>query len=185
LPAGDAALRDKAAYVDALVDRTIDAVHRISLDLRPSILDFGLVAALEWQVKEFGTQAGIDCRFSSAVAELELAPDRASALFRIVQEALTNIAKHARASRVSVRLSGTRQCINLKITDNGAGIGPADRAKPQSFGLRGMAERAAALGGTLALSHAPGGGTVVAIKINRESSGAPSPAAVGGATIGR
>jgi signal transduction histidine kinase len=185
LPAGDPALRDKAAYVDALVDRTIDAVHRISLDLRPSILDFGLVAALEWQVKEFGTQAGIDCRFSSAVAELELAPDRASALFRIVQEALTNIAKHARASRVSVRLSGTRQCINLKITDNGAGIGPADRAKPQSFGLRGMAERAAALGGTLALSHAPGGGTVVAIKINRESSGAPSPAAVGGATIGR
>jgi signal transduction histidine kinase len=196
LPQEDAALQEKAAYVDSLVDRTIDAVHRISLDLRPSILDFGLVAALEWQAKEFGTQAGIEVRFDSGPGEIELDPDRASALFRIVQEALNNIAKHARASRVALHLSRTRQYILLKIRDNGRGIAPADRAKPQSFGLRGMAERARALGGTLTLGHAPGGGTVVAIKIKsdkqqpnkhsaHESAAAPSPAAPGGATIVR
>ncbi|CAN7164905.1 histidine kinase [Pseudoduganella sp. LjRoot289] len=188
LPPSDPALQDKAAYVDALVDRTIDAVHRISLDLRPSILDFGLVAALEWQVKEFGTQAGIEIGFDCAPREIELEPNRASALFRIVQEALTNIAKHAHASRVNLQLHRTRHYISLKIIDNGRGIAQADRAKPQSFGLRGMAERARALGGTLTLSHAPGGGTVVAIKLKRENkhetAGPPSPAAAGGATIG-
>ncbi|UGQ45200.1 sensor histidine kinase [Massilia endophytica] len=161
------ALHQKAAYVDELVDRTIDAAHRITLDLRPSILDFGLVAALEWQVKEFASQAGLACSFQSSEPEVALDADSATALFRIVQEALTNIAKHAQASRVSVRLAPTRQHIALKITDNGKGIGPADRGKPASFGLRGMAERARALNGTLTLSHAPGGGTVVAIKIPR------------------
>jgi signal transduction histidine kinase len=144
-------------------------VHRISLDLRPSILDFGLVAALEWQVREFAGQTGIDCAFTCADKDIDVAPDRASALFRILQEALNNIAKHANASRVDVQLSRTRSHLHLKIADNGHGIGPADRSKPQSFGLRGMAERAAALGGTLALSHAPGGGTIVAIKIRRDA----------------
>ncbi len=163
----DPSLQEKAAYVDSLVDRTIDAVHRISLDLRPSILDCGLDAALEWQVREFAGQTGIDCTFSCPDKDVDVAPDRASALFRILQEALTNIAKHASASRVAVQLSRTRGYLQLKIEDNGRGIGPADRSKPQSFGLRGMAERAAALGGTLSLSHAPGGGTVVAIKIRR------------------
>lgn len=187
LPVDDAALQDKAAYLDALVDRTIDAVHRISLDLRPSILDFGLVAALEWQLKEFATQTGIACAFSGAErldADPALDPDRASALFRIVQEALTNIAKHARATRVTVKLGRSRHYLSLEIADNGRGIGPADRAKPGSFGLRGMAERAAALGGTLTLGHANGGGTVVAIRIRRDARRAPSPGAPGGATIG-
>ncbi len=167
LPEGDQALADKAAYVDQLADRTIDAVHRITLDLRPSILDFGLVAALEWQVKEFATQAGIACHFQSSDMDVALDPEQATALFRIVQEALTNIAKHAYATRVTVGLHCTRRQVAVKITDNGRGIQAADRAKPQSFGLRGMAERARALGGTLTLSHAPGGGTVVAIKIRR------------------
>jgi two-component system sensor histidine kinase UhpB len=91
-------MREKAAYVDALVDRTIDAVHRISLDLRPSMLDFGLVAALEWQVKEFASRTAMACSFSPT-KKSRPRPDQATALFRIVQEALTNIAKHANASR--------------------------------------------------------------------------------------
>jgi len=161
----DQTLLQKAAYVDALVDRTIDAVHRITLDLRPSVLDFGLPAALEWQVKEFATQAGIPCSFQSNVKDLDLAPDQAAALFRIAQEALTNIAKHARANTVAVKLQRARGLLSLKISDDGHGIHAADRAKPDSFGLRGMAERASALGGALTLSHAPGGGTVVAIKL--------------------
>ncbi|TWI62077.1 histidine kinase/DNA gyrase B/HSP90-like ATPase [Pseudoduganella lurida] len=169
LPEGDAVLAEKAAYVDELADRTIDAVHRITLDLRPSILDFGLVAALEWQVKEFAAQAGLACSFQSNEKDVELDPDQATALFRIVQEALTNIAKHANASRVTVRLHCTRTQVSVKVTDNGRGIRASDRNKAGSFGLRGMAERARALGGTLTLSDAPEGGTVVAIGIRRLS----------------
>ncbi|WUR12049.1 histidine kinase [[Empedobacter] haloabium] len=168
LPEDDQALHDKAAYVDQLADRTIDAVHRITLDLRPSILDFGLVAALEWQVKEFAAQAGIACEFHTSAKEVDLDPDQATALFRIVQEALTNIAKHAAATRVTVRLQCGREHLGVKIGDNGRGIAPADRSKPASFGLRGMAERARALGGTLTVTAAEGGGTVVAIKIRRQ-----------------
>jgi signal transduction histidine kinase len=97
--------------------------------------------------------------------ELELDPEQAAALFRIAQEALTNIAKHAQASAAAIKLTRSRGVLTLKISDNGRGIHPADRAKPDSFGLRGMAERARALGGTLNLGHAAGGGTEVAIKI--------------------
>jgi PAS domain S-box-containing protein len=167
----DQPLLDKATYLDDLVDRTIDAVHRISLDLRPSTLDLGLVAALEWQAREFEKQAGVACVFRSAEKEIDLEPDHASALFRIFQEALTNIAKHAGASRVTVTLRRQRQHLLLSISDNGRGIAPADRLKPHSFGLRGMSERARALGGTLTLSAAPGGGTMLAIKTRLVAAG--------------
>jgi len=164
------ALQEKADYLDSLVDRTIEAVHRISLDLRPSTLDLGIVAALEWQAREFETRMGIACVFRADGEDIEdiegeLDPDHASALFRIFQESLTNIAKHAGATRVTVTLRRQRQHLVLAICDNGRGIAPADRLKPQSFGLRGMKERAKALGGTLSLSPAPGGGTMVAVKI--------------------
>lgn len=172
----DPALQEKADYLDSLVDRTIEAVHRISLDLRPSTLDLGIVAALEWQAREFEKQMGIACIFRAdsgtdgAEIEGELDPDHASALFRIFQEALTNIAKHAGATRVTVSLRRQRQHLTLTICDNGRGITPADRLKPHSFGLRGMSERARALGGTLNLSPAPGGGTMVVVKIRLAAS---------------
>jgi signal transduction histidine kinase len=168
----DPALHEKADYLDSLVDRSIEAVHRISLDLRPSTLDLGIVAALEWQAREFEKQIGIACIFRADDAEIEgeLDPDHASALFRIFQEALTNIAKHAGATRVLVSLRRQRQHLTLTICDNGRGITPADRLKPHSFGLRGMSERARALGGTLNLSPAPGGGTMVVVKIRLAAS---------------
>ena len=165
LPADQPQLADKAAYVDALVDRTIEAVHRISLDLRPSMLDFGIVAALEWQVGEFEKQMGFACSFTSSEKDIDLGADHAIALFRIFQEALTNIAKHAGATRVMVALQRRRHHVALTITDNGVGIAAGDRQKPGSFGLRGMSERARALGGTMALSRAPGGGTIVTIEV--------------------
>jgi signal transduction histidine kinase len=164
-----AMLVKRAAYVDLLVDRTIESVHRISLDLRPSMLDFGLVAALEWQSREFEKQNGIACSFSCNEKEINLSLDHATALFRIFQEALTNIAKHAKASSVTVRLQRLRHQMTLSIGDNGRGIAPADRLKPRSFGLRGMNERARALGGTMALAPAVGGGTTVTIKIKLTS----------------
>ncbi|PJC98582.1 two-component sensor histidine kinase [Janthinobacterium sp. BJB1] len=165
LPPDDAQLQEKAEYVDALVDRSIDAVHSISLDLRPSMLDLGLVAALDWQVKEFARQAGIECRFISNRQHIDLELDLATSLFRIAQEALTNIAKHAQATTVTVRLARQRQHISLSIADNGVGMRLSDRAKPQSFGIRGMIERTSALGGTLTLMDGPDGGTVLSIKI--------------------
>jgi signal transduction histidine kinase len=163
----DLSLQERADYLDSLVDRTIESVHRISLDLRPSTLDLGIIAALEWQAREFEKQLGIACIFRAADKEIEdeLDPDHTSAMFRIFQEALTNIAKHAGATRVTVTLRRQRQHLTLTICDNGRGITPADRLKPHSFGLRGMGERARALGGTLTLSAAPGGGTMVVVKI--------------------
>jgi two-component system sensor histidine kinase UhpB len=165
LPEGNAMLADKAAYLDTLVDRSIDAVHRISLDLRPAMLDLGIHAAIEWQLREFASHSALACRFEANDPELELGGDQATALFRIFQEALTNIAKHARATRVVVSLQRLRHQVSLKIRDNGVGIGLQDRSKPDSFGLRGMSERAEALGGALTVGDARGGGTVVAIKI--------------------
>ena len=165
LPADDAALAEKADYANALVDRTIEAVHRISVDLRPGILDFGIVAAIDWQAKEFEKQFGIPCEVSSNKKEVDLHPDQATALFRIFQEALTNIGKHANASRATVRLARTNRSVRLEVRDNGCGIATKDRLKPNSFGIRGMVERANALGGNLSVCNTPDGGTEVALKI--------------------
>jgi two-component system, NarL family, sensor histidine kinase UhpB len=165
LPADDKTLLEKASYVDSLIDRSIEAVHRISGDLRPSVLDFGLVAAIDWQAKEFEKQVGIPCEFNSNKKELDLNLDMATALFRIVQEALTNIAKHAQANHVAVRLARTNRNLRLEVADDGCGIASADRMKPKSFGIRGMMERAAALGGTLSIGAGAEGGTLVTIRI--------------------
>jgi signal transduction histidine kinase len=156
-------LKERADYVDLLVDRSIDAIHQISLDLRPPMLELGLSAALEWQCREFEKQNGIPCQFDACGSEPSLDQDRAVALFRIIQEALTNIAKHAKASQVVVSLASRQHQLSLNVCDNGVGIAPADCRKPGSFGLRGMAERAHALGARLSLSDAPGGGTIVTI----------------------
>jgi two-component system sensor histidine kinase UhpB len=158
-------LAEKLLYVDSLVDRTIEAVHRISADLRPSILDLGIVAAIKWQAKEFEKQLGIPCEVSTNKKEIELDPDYAIALFRIFQEALTNIGKHAKATRVGVHLARSNRSISLEVTDNGRGIAATDRLKPKSFGIRGMEERANALGGRLNVASAADGGTTVTIKI--------------------
>jgi two-component system sensor histidine kinase UhpB len=164
LPAEPAVLAEKAAYLDALVDRTIDCVHRISRDLRPSTLDLGIGAALEWQASEFAERTGIACRASIA-PDITLDDDQATALFRIFQEALTNIAKHAGATEVEVRLRTDGANLTLSIRDDGRGVAAIDRLKPESFGLRGMMERARALNGSLTLSVPPGGGTMVSILI--------------------
>jgi two-component system, NarL family, sensor histidine kinase UhpB len=165
LPQDNTELAEKADYVDALVDRTIEAVHRISVDLRPSILDFGIVAAIDWQAKEFEKQLGISCAFSTNKKDVELHADQATALFRIFQEALTNIGKHANADRVTVRLVRTNRSVRLEVGDNGRGIGATDRLKPKSFGIRGMVERTHALGGQLSVGNAAGGGTLVTVRI--------------------
>lgn len=165
MPGDNPELIEKADYVESLVDRTIETVHRIAGNLRPGILDFGLVAAIDWQAKEFEKQVGIPCKFSSSLPDIDLDLDHATALFRIFQEALTNIAKHAKASVVDVNLIHTNQYVRLEIIDNGLGIKMADRTKTKSFGIRGMVERSIAMGGSLSVSTAPKGGTIVAINV--------------------
>ena len=161
----DEALTDKADYVDLLVDRTIEAIHRISVDLRPGILDFGIVAAIDWQAHEFEKQAAIPCQVICNKREIELSTEQASALFRIFQESLNNISKHAHASRVTVNLVRGARGVRLDICDNGRGIAVHDQRKPESFGIRGMIERAKALGGSLSVTPIATGGTKVAIRL--------------------
>lgn len=165
LPPEDVAVAERTDYVESLVDRTIEAIHRITVDLRPGILDFGIVAAIDWQAKEFEKQFGIGCEFSSNKKEIQLHPDQATALFRIFQEALTNIGKHAKATLVTVKLILTNRSVRLEVADNGCGIATKDRLKPKSFGIRGMVERANALGGQLSVSASETGGTEVALRI--------------------
>jgi signal transduction histidine kinase len=165
MPGDNPELIEKADYVESLVDRTIETVHRIAGDLRPGILDFGLVAAIDWQAKEFEKQVGIPCEVSSSHPDIDLDLDQATALFRIFQEALTNIAKHAKATIVNVHLIHTRQYVRLEIIDNGRGIKMEDRTKAKSFGIRGMVERSIAMGGSLSVSIAPKGGTIVAVNV--------------------
>lgn len=158
-------LVEKAEYLDSLIDRTIESVHRISGDLRPSVLDFGLVAAIEWQAKEFEKQFGLPCDVVANRKDIKLNSDQATALFRIFQEALTNIGKHAQASRVRVDLVRGNRNVRLQIADNGRGIASEDRMKPKSFGIRGMVERASALGGNLTVCAGDSGGSVVTVHV--------------------
>ena len=138
---------EQATMLQAIINQTFDAVHRISGNLRPNILDLGLVDALEWQVNQFRKQLGMAARFETNCRDLECDDDQSMALFRICQEALSNIAKYACADEVRVELLLVEKALMMTITDNGIGIAPADKIKPNSFGLRGMQERAAALGG--------------------------------------
>ena len=138
------------------VDTTIRSVRGIMNDLRPSVLDLGLQAALEWQVGEFRKRSGLACRLTmpADVAVAAIPPDVAIVLFRSLQEALSNISRHARASHVDVRLTlrhGDGD-VELSVADNGIGVAPEQRAKHQSFGLIGIAERVGALGGRFAIA---------------------------------
>lgn len=157
---------EQANMLQAIIDQTFDAVHRISGNLRPNILDLGLVDALDWQVSQFKKQLGVSAVFATDCRDLECDPDRSMALFRICQEALSNIAKYAQADQVSVKLSLVDQTLLMTISDNGVGIAPADKIKPNSFGLRGMQERAAALGGECQIvAAALGSGTCIQVRV--------------------
>ncbi|MGZ9014764.1 MAG: sensor histidine kinase, partial [Burkholderiales bacterium] len=163
----DAKSRDSIAALDALVDETAAAVMRIGQDLRPGILDLGLEAAIEWQALEFTNRIGIPCALDLPPSAPDLGKDVQTALFSIFREMLTNVAKHAHATHVQIRLQSGIDGVELAVTDNGIGMTPADRLKADSFGLRGMEERAMQLGGSLAVEPATPGGTRVSVQVPR------------------
>ena len=156
---------EQAQGLESILDSTFEAVHRISSDLRPNVLDLGIVAALEWQAKEFEKQLGITCKFTCNQSEIPVSTDQGITLFRIFQESMSNIAKHAKATHVSVDLSAFAHDIILTISDNGVGIKSSDTLKSNSFGLRGMRERVTALHGTFAVQQSNKQGTVITIKL--------------------
>jgi signal transduction histidine kinase len=130
------------------------------------VLDFGIVSAIDWQLRRFRQNTDIATQFSAPETDIPLGPDTAITVFRIVQEALTNVAKHAHATRVKVSLALQQGDLLLTLTDNGLGIGP-DRnpGGGNGFGVLGMSERAAALGGELAVQPARRRGTEVSLRI--------------------
>ncbi|MFN8179658.1 MAG: MASE1 domain-containing protein [bacterium] len=150
-----------------LIDEMIDSVRRIASDLRPGVLDdLGLVAAIEWQARDFERRTGIVCDVA-AVNDVPLDRDVATAVFRIFQEILTNVARHAGGSRVEASLSRVDAGAILEVRDDGRGITDEELAGRQSLGLLGMRERAVIFGGDVRVANLPGGGTCVTVTIPR------------------
>ena len=149
-----------------LVDQTIMVVQRVATDLRPQMLDeLGLVAAIEWQTQEFGKRTGIATQCFSTAQDVRINRDRATALFRICQEALTNVARHAHATNVVVRVDKARDYIMLEVEDNGDGMAAELLMDVQTIGLAGMRERAVSFNGECRISASPGRGTKVTARI--------------------
>ncbi len=148
------------------LDGLVKATRRIAADLRPLMLDdLGLVPAAEWLVGNFMQRHGIRCEFSVDPPELGLQEPHATALFRILQESLVNIARHARASLVHVTLDGSGGEVVLRVRDNGTGFDAAGPRKQGSLGLIGLRERASLLSGELSIETAPGKGTVIEVRM--------------------
>jgi len=160
--------RLEARTLDMLgqVDTVLQTVRRVAAEQRPAVLDdLGLAAAVEWYVAEFERRTRIRCDLSLPSEETAFGPDRSIAVFRILQEALTNVARHAGASRVAVALRRDDDHLVLEVTDNGRGITEEQRSGLRAFGLLGMRERAMAFGGEIQVAGSQGAGTTVTLTI--------------------
>ncbi|HYG12855.1 MAG TPA: histidine kinase, partial [Methylophilaceae bacterium] len=157
-------LREKLQHMEFIIDQTFEATHRIASDLRPHVLELGIADALAWQALQFEKQMGLPCRFSSNLHQ-RLTPDQDMTLFRLCQEALSNIAKHAQATEVTIKLDCANDEVTMLISDNGIGLSPDCLQKPNALGLRGMAERVAALRGSFEILPSNGRGTTKVFKL--------------------
>jgi signal transduction histidine kinase len=156
-----------------LLDQTIQSMRRIGTELRPAILDdLGLAAAVEWVAEEFQARTGTKCQISLPDGDITLDRERATALFRIFQETLTNVARHADATQLDVRLGKENGSLILEVRDNGKGIREEQLSAKTSLGILGMQERVLLLGGTLTISGTPGNGTTVRTLIPDSRQGA-------------
>ena len=166
LPADSKGVREKTQSMSHLVNATVENVHKITTDLRPSLLDdLGLQAAIEWQLADFQKRSGIRCQARIHCSDLGIGKDLATTIFRIFQETLTNIARHAQASLCKVSLTENEKELCLEVTDNGVGITPRQVDDPRSFGMIGMRERVHLWGGSVLVRNARHSGTVVKILI--------------------
>ncbi len=184
LPVADSESRDLLDRNMQRVTHTMDGIQRLFSGLRPSILDnLGLTAAIEWLADECGERSGIACRLDLAVDESLLDADARTALFRIAQEALSNVSRHAQATEARIRLHRNGPWIELIVADNGRGIGPTALRDPGSFGLTAMRERALAFGGDLEIHSEAGGGTRVMVRVPVAEAKADGPRPEAGGSV--
>ena len=166
MPPDQPALSGKVTGMKALIDSTVRVVQNLSMELHPSILDdLGLVPAIEWYTGEFQERSGLVCRVRIEPPDLSPAKDLSAAFFRIIQEALTNVARHAEATRVDIHLCQQASGIVLTIADNGKGIGEKQILSPTSFGLLQIRERALSHGGEARFQSASGKGTTLQVTV--------------------
>jgi len=172
LPGDQEIFHDKIRSMVELVDKTGKTVQRISAELRPGLLDdLGLAAAIEWQTEEFQKRTGILCEVYSDPDDFIANQDVSTAIFRIFQETLTNIVRHAHASRVNVTLHDKDNEITLKVSDNGRGITEEQVFHPQSLGILGIRERVNLLSGTVSIFGSPDKGTMITVRIPYDKGG--------------
>jgi signal transduction histidine kinase len=157
---------DRLQSLIGLTEIAIATVRRLATDLRPATLDhLGLAAAIQWEATAFRARTGLRCRVAASQEQIALGAEEETMLFRIFQEALTNVVRHARASAVHVTLTTRRGAFELRVKDNGRGISDAQARDPQAIGLLGMRERAALIGGTFEIAGRRGQGTVVCVQV--------------------
>src|SRR5687768_13690866 len=161
----DPAVAERTANLGQAIDRIINSVRRIASGLRPEVLDeIGLSAAVEWQAREFQRRTGVRCLVEISEGFADPDKERSTALFRIFQELLTNVARHANATRVSVHLTD-EEALRLKVEDNGRGIQEQEFESPRSLGFLGLRERVLAFGGSIEVKGQEGKGTCVDVAI--------------------
>jgi signal transduction histidine kinase len=166
LPADEGPVSQRSQSILKRLDETIQSIRRIATELRPGILDdLGLAAALEWVAEDFQTRTGMKVQVRVPDSDLSVDPEHATAVFRIFQETLTNVARHAEATQVEVRLTKENGALTLEVRDNGKGVSEEQLSAATSLGILGMRERVLLLGGTLTISGAPGNGTTVRVVI--------------------
>jgi two-component system sensor histidine kinase UhpB len=166
-------VREKFRGIMALSEEAIGAVQRIASDLRPRMLDdLGLAPALDWLGTDFTRRTGIVCTVRADFPSELVGGNAATALYRIVQEALANVDRHSHADHVSIRLFVSDGVLHLMVEDDGLGISGEHATAPDSYGLLGMRERVEALGGSLSISGEPGFGTILVIRIPLPGEGA-------------
>jgi signal transduction histidine kinase len=158
-------LHERACVTLHQIDTTIKSVRQIINDLRPNVLDLGLNAAVDWQIADFERRTGIECTLIENNHDIQVSDRNATALFRILQESLTNISRHANATHAWIQLRVRDNTISMSISDNGVGMRPGGRHKPGSFGLLGIEERANILGGRCTIDNNEDGGTTVSVTV--------------------
>jgi signal transduction histidine kinase len=159
-------IRERISSMTTLIETTINTVRRIASELRPGVLDdLGLVAAIEWQIEQFQLRSGLKCHWTNHASEIDLSWERATAVFRILQEILTNVLRHARAANLYVKLKRSKHYFELEVKDDGQGITESQRMNTQSLGLLGMKERALLVGGEVRITGKEGGGTTVVVRV--------------------
>ncbi len=169
LDKNDSPLRSNTQMMLEIIDTTIQAGKKLAMDLRPPILDdFGLPEAIKWQAIEFENRTGIQCDIDFGKNYLVLDKDRSTTLFRIFQETLTNVTRHAKADKINVSLKEGDEGVTLKVRDNGIGISKKQIANLRSLGLLGIRERALVWGGKVDIIGTPNQGTTVTINLKRE-----------------